>query len=149
MAGAERKETVDVPLKDFFAVVSDYAAYPDFVTGMKSVRILANAPGSKQVEFDLEMMKRVQYTLDIRETLDAESGTGSILWTLHASDMFKANNGGWTLRAVSPTRTEVSYKLDLEFNIPVPGFVLKGLVANALPTAIKEFAERAKKRPSA
>ena len=49
------------------------------------------------------------------------------------------------MKRLTPTSVEVLYKLDLEFGISVPGFVLKGLIAKALPQAIQEFAGHAKK----
>lgn len=145
MAGADRREVVNVPLEDFYRAVTDYAAYPQFVTGAKSVRVLSETPEAKKVEFDVEMMKKVNYVINVREQIDRTAGTATVNWTLDRSDMFKSNTGGWTMRAIDPTHTEVVYKLDVDFAFSVPGFILKGLVANSLPTAIREFAERAAK----
>jgi hypothetical protein len=34
----------------------------------------------------------------------------------------------------------------VDLNFPVPGFIMKGLVSNSLPAAIREFSERAQKK---
>lgn len=130
---------------DFYRVVTDYARYPEFVSGVKAVRMVGEGAGLRKVEFDLEMMKRVRYSLNIREELNEAAGTASVQWTLDSSDMLKSNVGGWTMQSTGPNTTDVVYKLDIEFSISVPGFILKGLVANSLPTAVREFRERAEK----
>lgn len=145
MAGAERKEILNVPLVALFKVITDFDSYPQFVSGVKNTKVLSSVGGNKQVEFDIDMMKRVKYTLNVQENINEAAGTGTVHWTLVSSDMLKSNVGGWTLKALDAGRTEVIYKLDLDFNISVPGFILKGMVSKALPEAIREFAERAKK----
>jgi ribosome-associated toxin RatA of RatAB toxin-antitoxin module len=144
VASAERTETVDVPLKSFYRAVADYESYPQFVTGMKSAKLVGEEGGAKKVHFDLDMMKRVQYTVRLTDKFDEGAGEAAVAWTLDSSEFFKVNNGTWTLKALGPAKTQVTYKLELEFSFPVPGFVLKGLVAKGLPAAINEFAKRAR-----
>ena len=146
MAAAERKEVIDVPLKTFFDVVCDFSSYPEFVTGMKKAKLLGEEGGRKKVEFELELMKRVQYVVSLAQTMDGNAGTAKVDWHLVSSEAMKVNNGTWLLKALGPQKTEVTYKLEVEVNFPVPGFIMRGLVGNSLPTAIKEFVDRAKKR---
>lgn len=143
MAGAERKETVNVPLKALYRAITDFDSYPQFVTGVKTCRTVSGTDAEKVVEFDVEMMKRIQYSIRAKSQIDEAAGTATVNWQLEKSEFFKSNNGSWTLKALGPTQTEAVYRLDLEFNMSVPGFILKGLVANALPSAIKEFGTRA------
>ncbi len=143
MASAERREIVDVPLKAFFDAVNDFEAYPKFVTGMKEAKLLGEEGGVKRVHFDMDMMKRVQYSVKLKSRLDEAAGHGEVSWTLDQSEFFKKNDGLWQLKAAGPTRTEVLYRLDIEFAFSVPGFVLKGLIAKGLPAAIAEFTKRA------
>ncbi|MBS1984492.1 MAG: hypothetical protein JST16_10000 [Bdellovibrionales bacterium] len=145
MAGAERKETLEVGLEPFFRTVCDFAKYPEFVSGAKAARLLPPEGDITRVEFEFDMMKRVKYVLRIQSKLDVAAGTGTVSWTMESSDMFKSNVGGWTMKSLAPNKIEVVYKLDVDFNFSVPGFVLKGFIAKALPAAIQEFANRAKK----
>lgn len=147
MAAAERKEVLNIPLKAMFQAVSDYGAYSEFVTGMKKSKVIGpTADGTaKKAEFELEMIKRIAYSIVVSEKLDEATGMAEVKWTLDASDFMKRNDGKWTMKALGPNQTEVLYSLEIEFNFPAPGFILKGLVANSLPTAIREFYERALK----
>jgi hypothetical protein len=53
----------------------------------------------------------------------------------------------WELKSLGPNKTQVLYKLEIDFDFPVPGFVLKKLVASALPKTIREFSDEALRRP--
>jgi len=144
MAAAERTDIVDVPLSKLYQAICDYNNYPEFVTGASRVALLSREGNIAKVHFDVEMMKRVEYVLKLKEELDAEGRSARISWTLDSSKFFKISNGLWELKALGPDKTQVLYKLELEFEIPVPGFVLKKLVASALPKTIQEFTDRAR-----
>ncbi len=143
MAQAERQEVVDIPMKDFYQVIEDFAAYPQFVTGMKDAKILEEKPDRKKIFFDMEMVKRLQYSVWATGKFDEAKGVAELSWELADSSFFKKNNGRWRLKALGVQKTEVTYSLDVEFSFSVPGFILKGLISNSLPLAIKEFAKRA------
>jgi ribosome-associated toxin RatA of RatAB toxin-antitoxin module len=144
MAAAERTEIVDVPLIKIYEAIRDYENYPSFVTGASQVKVLSRDGNVVTVQFDVEMMKRVEYVLNLKEDLDAEGRSARISWNLESSKFFKINNGLWELKALGPEKTQVLYKLEVEFDFPVPGFVLKKLVASALPKTIQDFSTRAK-----
>ncbi len=140
MAKAERTEIFDISLAKFFQAVSDFSSYPEFVTGVKNVSV-----EGARVNLDMDLMKRIEYSILVNQQLDATRGEASLNWKLDKSQQMKTNNGSWKLKSLSPSKTEVTYSLELEFSFPVPGFILKGLVANSLPKAMKEFADRALK----
>jgi len=146
MAAAERTEIVDIPLKKIFETICDYGSYPKFVTGVNGVKILEKTEKAAQVHFDVEMMKKVDYTLSMKEEIDAEGRSARVSWNLLKSSFFKISNGLWELKSLGQDKTQVLYKLEIDFDFPVPGFVLKKLVASALPKAIKEFTDEASKR---
>ncbi len=149
MAQAERIEIVDVSLKAFFKAVEDFSGYPEFVTGMKSTTILETKGNQKKVHFDMEMMKRLQYSVWATGNFDEKAGTADLTWKLAESDFFKKNNGSWKLKAMGPQSTQVTYSLDVEFSFMVPGLILKGLISTSLPKAIKDFAARARSKGAA
>ncbi|MEO5666440.1 MAG: SRPBCC family protein [Bdellovibrionota bacterium] len=144
MAAAERTDIVDVPLNKLYQAICDYDNYAKFVTGATRVKLLSREGNTAKVQFEVEMMKRVEYTLKIKEELDSEGRSARVSWVLDSSKFFKISNGLWELKALGPDKTQVMYKLELEFDIPVPGFVLKKLVASALPKTIQEFSDRAR-----
>lgn len=143
MASAELTEVVDLPLKALYMAVTDYENYPKFVLGMKSVGVTGEGQ-NKVVAFDLEMMKRFQYSVNMRESFDEAAGQAEVSWTLKDSGLFKVNNGRWRLKALGPEKTQVTYSLEVEFSFGVPGFILNGLVKKNIPANIKSFSQWAR-----
>ena len=70
------------------------------------------------------MSKDFTYTLDHSEDLKS----GKVQWNLIESTLFKKNIGHWHLRESGNGKTDVHYKVEVEFKIPVPGFILNRLV---------------------
>ena len=141
MAKAELTEVVDVPMKDLFDTITRYEDYPQFVAGCKKVEVERKAPGQARVKYHVSMMKDLWYLLDHHE--DREKGI--LTWKLIESDTLTANSGTWTLKELPGGKTSVTYAIDIEFNIPVPGFILSKLVKGSLPSMVKGFATQAKK----
>jgi ribosome-associated toxin RatA of RatAB toxin-antitoxin module len=84
-------------------------------------------------------MKEVNYTLDHRE----DPSRNRVEWSLVDSDTFKKNSGFWELKEIAPGKTDVSYSLEVDFKIPIPGFILNRLVKGSLPSMIQSFEKRA------
>jgi coenzyme Q-binding protein COQ10 len=140
MAQAEQEKTYDVDAEKYYQAVSDYEKYPQFVDGMKKVKVERGA-GGVVGHYDLSMMsKDMSYSLNIKE--DAKART--VNWTLLKSDFFKVNNGAWTIESLGAGKCKVKYSLEVEFSFSVPGFLLKGVVKSTLPTMMNSFYERAK-----
>lgn len=142
MAIASLTKIVDVPKDKFFAAVAAYENYPQFVTGCKKIEVERKAPGQARVKYSVNMLgKDLWYLLE--HTEDAASGT--LTWKLIESDLLKVDSGTWTLRDLGDGRTEVTYAIEIEFKIWIPGPVLKGLTQTTLPTLIGEYEKQAKK----
>jgi ribosome-associated toxin RatA of RatAB toxin-antitoxin module len=139
VAQAEIHEVVSADKDKLFQAISRYEDYPQFVEGCESVNVERKGAGQARAHYKVNMMKEVSYTLDHRE----DPTTGVIQWTLVESDSFKMNNGRWELKSAGAGKTDVKYQLELEFNFPVPGFILNRLVKGSLPSMVKSFVTRA------
>lgn len=139
MARAERTEVFDVPVEKFYQAVIDYKNYPNFVDGMKSVEIQKESADGAVVKFNLNLIKEITYTIDLKHTPNQE-----VSWSLVAGDGMKVNNGKWVLKNVGG-KTEVTYNLEIELKGFIPGLSMieKTLVATNLPLTMKSFAKRA------
>ena len=147
MAQASRTEVIDAPFKALFDVIVDYERYPEFIASIKQAKVLGtSSDGLKRVQFELDLVKRMSYVIAIKEEVTEQLGLASVHWTLESGDMIKKNTGGWSLKVLGPAKTEVKYELEVELGIPVPGFVMKGLIANSLPESINQVAKRAMKQ---
>lgn len=141
MATAEIHEVLPVSKDKLWDTIVRYEDYPKFVDGCTAVKVERKSAGHARVTFNISMMKDVTYTLDHKE--DKEKGT--VEWTLVESDSFKKNSGRWELRDAGAGKTDTQYKLEVEFKIPVPGFILNGLVKKSLPVMIRSFEKQAKR----
>ncbi len=136
MSKVSLTKTVSVPIKKFYSVVADYESYPEFITEMKTAKIVSQKP--KKVEFTLEMMKTFNYVLQIKEKSPSE-----VSWNLVESNLFKKNDGGWKLQE-KEGELNVTYWLDVEFGFLVPSFIVNQMVKKDLPKMIERFEERVK-----
>jgi ribosome-associated toxin RatA of RatAB toxin-antitoxin module len=139
VAQAEFKEVIGVDKDKLFKTITSYESYPQFVQGCKKVQVDRKNEGLARVSYEVSMMKDVTYTLDHQEYAQS----GKVEWSLVESDTFKKNNGLWELKTVGPGKTEVYYRLDVEFKIPVPGFIVNKLVKGSLPDMVKSFVKKA------
>jgi len=142
VAKAEIQDVFEVDRDVLFDVITRYEEYPQFVDGCTGVQVERKALGGARATYAISMMKDFSYTLDHVE----DRNSGKIEWTLVTSDFFRANTGSWSLRTLGPGKTEVRYSIDLDFKVPVPGFILKKLVQGNLPGMMKSFRDRAKNR---
>ena len=126
MASAEYKTTVSLDLNSFYEVVSDFDSYASFVTGVSESKITDQSAEQVKVEMVTEMLKTVRYSIVAKKEKADDQATLS--WSLLSSDIFKKNEGKWTLKKLPNGELDITYSLDLEFKVSVPSFMLKGLI---------------------
>jgi len=136
MAAAETTETFPCTVDQFFSIVSDYEKYPEFLSEVKTCRVIETKGPKKLVEFQVAVIKTFTYRLWITET----PGQG-ISWTLDSGDIFKTSTGSWDLQNVSG-KTKAHYKVDATFKVFVPGPVAKALVNVNLPNMMRAYQSR-------
>jgi ribosome-associated toxin RatA of RatAB toxin-antitoxin module len=142
MAQAEIREVLSVKHDLLYSVVTRYEDYPQFVEGCTSVQVDRKTPGNIRATYRVNVMSQdVTYVLDHHE--DPEKGT--VEWTLVESNFFKKNNGRWEIKPAGAGQSDVLYSLDVEFKIPVPGFILNKLIKGSLPGMVKSFEKQAKR----
>lgn len=141
MAKASTTLTFPVSAEHYFNAVLDYEAYPEFLSGCKSAKVQKKSGKKTEVEYDVSMVKDISYVLEHI----ADPSEGVMKWSLVESDFVVKNNGEWQIKEIDDEECEVTYSIDIEFKIPVPGLILSGLVKSSLPKMLKEFASHAEK----
>lgn len=144
MASAERKEIYPVSLEQFYRSILDFENYPNFISSISKVEVREKTASSAKLYFEVEMIKKVHYEISLNFSINEAKNQAKMSWTLDSSPFFKLNNGSWDLQAKSPSSVQAFYKLELDFVFPVPGLLLRGLVAKALPQAMEDFYLHAK-----
>jgi coenzyme Q-binding protein COQ10 len=143
MQRAQRTVIIDVDLSTVWNVVRDYERYPEFISEMRSVKVLSRTATEQEVEFGIElellgMKKGIRYTLAMTDT-----PMSSIQWRLVRSDTLKGDDGSWQFRSVGERRTEATYQIEVKLGPFVPGAVSKLLVEQSLPRLLEQFKRRA------
>ncbi len=139
MARAEAKEIINVPVDKFYKIITDYEKYPEFIKEMTDIEVLEDEDGVKVVEFHVNLMKSVKYSLRLEEN----NPPYEVTWTLVGSDFFKKNDGGWKLEKIDDETTSAIYFIDCDFKILVPSMIVSSVVRAQLPKMLHSFKERA------
>lgn len=142
MAQTEYRQVLSVEKEKLLAVITRYENYPRFVDGCTAVDVEKRGDGSVRVKYQVNVMSQdVNYTLDHYEN----QSTGRVEWSLVDSNFFKKNQGHWEIKEAGQGKVDVVYALDVEFKVPVPGFILNRLVKGSLPGMVKSFEKQAQK----
>lgn len=142
MAAVSMEIVFDRPAEQVFAVLVDYARYPEYVPGIKACRILPGK-GDRQVEYELDLgLKRIKYVLK-----HVESRPTRITWSLVSGDMMKVSNGEWALTPDGAV-TRARYTVDIQISKPplIPQSVIDKvsdeLTRVQLPKTLEAFKAR-------
>lgn len=139
MAQAKRTEVVDVEINKLYDVIVNYAKYPDFVDGVSSIKVLSQNETAAKVEYEINLIKSFKYIINTTQKRPT-----NVSWALESGDIFKKNDGSWTLKDLGNGKTEVTYALEVDLKMFAPGAILKGLTEKNLPIMMNSFFKRAK-----
>tara|TARA_B100000749_G_scaffold280891_1_gene280267 strand:- start:42007 stop:42438 length:432 start_codon:yes stop_codon:yes gene_type:complete len=138
MATAETTEVFDCTRDEFFALISDYEKYSDFLTEVSECRVVETDGNRKLVEYSVNVVKSFKYKLWMHE-----EAPNRIYWSLDSGDLFKVSNGSWDLEDEAG-KTRATYKVEAKFKGFVPGPIAKTLVNVNLPNMMSAYHKRVK-----
>jgi ribosome-associated toxin RatA of RatAB toxin-antitoxin module len=139
MSGKVVKEKeMGVSTDALWKVITDFESYPDFVDEVVLAKKVSGGKG-QIVQFELEVVKRFQYTLEFHTVEKKE-----LSWKLVESNFFKKNDGRWLLKDLGGNRTHATYEVDVGFGFMVPGWVTRKLTEVNLPKMLEAFESRAR-----
>lgn len=139
MAKAEISQVFQAPIEKIYSCIVDYASYPEFVDGVSGIKVLEQNENSARVEYSLNMIKTFTYILKLTQTKPT-----SVIWELEGGDIFKKNIGSWELSDRGDETTDVKYNLEVDFKGFAPKAIINKLVANNLPSMMKQYEDRVK-----
>lgn len=137
---AEVTEIFNCTPEEFFALVADYESYPEFLTEMKDVKILKQTKTSKEMEYTVSVIKTFKYIITAKE-----KAPSSVEFEFKSGEIFKSMKGSWSIQKSGKSKCEVTYKIEANFGLLVPGAIAKTLVSVNLPAMMKSFHKRVKK----
>jgi hypothetical protein len=131
---------IRVPRKDVMAVIADFAAYPEWATGVRGAEVLSVTDGrASAVRFTLDAgVIKDSYVLGYDWDDDAR-----VRWNLtEAGSVISEMNGGYAL-AERGDETEVTYDLAVAIKMPMPGILKRRAEKTIIDTALKGLKSRA------
>ena len=140
MAAASTVETFPCSNEQFFNIVSDYEKYPEFLSEVKTCKVIETKGNKKLVEFQVSVLKTFTYRLWITEEKNKR-----VSWTLDSGDIFKTSVGSWDLENLDG-KTHAKYAVDATFKVFVPGPIAKALVNVNLPNMMRSYKDQVKKK---
>lgn len=137
MSTAKAEIDIEAPIDVVYEVISDFESYPEFLSETKKVKIQSANGKSAKVTFNINLIKKISYTLDIKF-----SPNKGLTWKLLEGDLMKKNTGKWKLSHKKGV-TKAVYEIDMEFTGLVPKAISNRLIGSSLPTMMKAFRDRA------
>lgn len=122
------------------SVILDFDAYPTWARDLKGVTVEARDDEGRghEVTFRAAAMGRsTSYTL--RYTYDEDPVR--IAWELVRGDIMRRLDGSYLLEPIpgEPDRTRVTYHLNVDLVVPLPGFVKRRAESKIIHTALREL----------
>lgn len=134
---------IDAPADAVLDAIADLEAYPSWVKGLTSVRVLTQDEGwADEAEFVLDAgpikdTYVLQYTWDVDE-----DSTGVVSWSLVRGQVLSAMDGSYTLAAepgAGGEGTTVTYRLAVALKIPMPGMVRRKAETSIVTAALDDL----------
>jgi ribosome-associated toxin RatA of RatAB toxin-antitoxin module len=124
-----------------FAVVSDLDRYPEWAADIKEVAIESRDGEGRPtvVTFRAGAFGRsTSYTL----AYDYTDAPRTLAWKQTAGDLTSKLDGAYTFEKVGEGTTQVTYTLEVELRVPLPGFIKRRAQSRIMHTALEELRAR-------
>jgi uncharacterized membrane protein len=130
---------IAAPAERILDVLLDFETYPTWARDVKGVTVEAldaDERGSEVTFRAAAMGRSTSYTL--RYDYDEPR---TMAWKLVRGDIMRRLDGSYVLEPVAgaPGHTRVTYHLDVELIVPLPGFVKRRAEAKIIHTALREL----------
>ena len=144
LGGMSQKSTstvvIDAPLADVQAALFSIESYPEWLTSIKKVDVIArdsqNRITKAKLSIDAGMMKD-RVVLDY----DWSAEPASLSFTMDEADLLTQMDGTYTLKALDADSTQVTYELEIAVSMPVPAMMITKGQQQTIDAALKELGE--------
>jgi carbon monoxide dehydrogenase subunit G len=138
---SQQSITISAPVAAVAAVITDFAAYPEWVGAVKEVEVLE--------EFEDGYASQVRFVLDagiVKDDYVLQYGYAEdishIEWDLVRGQTQKSQHGSYDLAENGDGTTTVNYRLTVELTIPMLGMFKRKAEKVIMDTALKELKKR-------
>jgi ribosome-associated toxin RatA of RatAB toxin-antitoxin module len=124
-----------------YAVVSDLERYPEWAADIKQVVVERRDAEGRPAEVTFRagaFGRSTSYTL----AYDYAGAPGALAWKQTAGDLTSKLDGEYHFEPAGEGTTEVSYTLEVELRVPLPGFIKRRAQSRIMHTALEELKAR-------
>lgn len=141
--------TIAVPPAHCYEVALDIGRYPEWAQDIKEADVLERDDAGRplRVAFRAAAMGHsARYVL----RYDHEGAPGRLAWVLEEGDIMRRLDGEYLFEPVDgdPGSTAVTYHLEIELAVPLPGFVKRRAEGKIMTTALDELKRRCEGTPA-
>ncbi|MDA8037860.1 MAG: SRPBCC family protein [Actinomycetota bacterium] len=124
-----------------FAVVSDIERYPEWVGDLKEVHVLERDAEGRPVVVSFRAAafgRSTSYTL----VYDYAKAPEQFAWVQRSGDLTNRLDGFYRFSPAPGGGTEITYQLQVELRVPLPGFIKRRAEGNILHAAVRDLKAR-------
>lgn len=121
-------------------VLTDFDAYPTWAGDLKSAEVVARDGEGRALEVAFRAAAMGRST-SYRLRYDYGKAPEVLAWRLVEGDITRKLDGSYRLEPVDgdPDRTRVTYHLEVDLLVPLPGFVKRRAEARIVSTALRSL----------
>lgn len=138
---ATHRMVVAAPPEQCFAVVSDIERYPEWAADIKEVTVLRRDDEGRpaEVTFRAGAFGRSSSNTLLYDYSDAPH---TLAWKQASGDLTAKFDGSYLFERSPNGGTEVTYTLEVELRVPLPGFIKRRAQSRIMHTALEELKSR-------
>ncbi|MGO9857184.1 MAG: SRPBCC family protein [Acidimicrobiales bacterium] len=133
--------SVAAPPERCFAVVADLERYPEWAADIKDVEVKER---DEQGRPQLVTMRAAAFGRSTSMTLayDYAEAPRVLSWKLTQGDITTKWDGSYIFEANGDGGTDVTYHVEAELRVPIPGFIKMRATSRIMATAMRELKAR-------
>lgn len=138
---ATEHTTVAATPEACFAVVADIERYPDWAADIKQVEVHERDGEGRPLEVTFRAAafgRSTSYTL----AYDYAEAPRVLAWRLTKGDITTKLDGSYVFEPKEGGGTEITYHLEVELRVPIPGFIKMRAQSRIMSTALRELKAR-------
>lgn len=138
---ATERMRMSAPPERCFAVAADIDRYPEWAADIKEVTVHERDAESRPT---LVSFRAAAYGRSTSYTLayDYSDAPHTLVWRLTKGDITTKLDGQYVFEAADGG-TDITYHLEVELRVPIPGFVKMRAASRIMTTALRELKARA------
>ncbi len=139
MAKASTTEHFNCSAQTLYDIITDYDRYEEFLSEIKSCKVIDESGGKKLVEYKVSVVKSFTYKMWMTE----DPGNTTVNWEFDSGDLFRKSVGSWVIEDTEDG-CQATYSVEAKMKMFVPGTITKMLVNVNLPGMMKAYKDRIK-----